>query len=738
MGRDLEDVDLAAPHLYLNRELSWLEFNRRVLELARRTDVPVLERLKFVAIASSNLDEFFMVRVGGLERHARSHDDAFEMGPDGLELEDLLRETWTRATGLIADLSNILYDEVLPALSSKGIAIVGPAEIEGDLEKQARRYYEREVHPCLTPIAIDTAHPFPNLRNGSLNLALRVKNRRPPPKRARFEQPSGELLALVQVPSVLPRFAPFPVAKTRYRYLALEGIICKFVGDLFPGHDILEASPFRVMRASDLDIAEDEAENLLSTIQDELRRRDRGEPVRLDISDEASDELTAQLAELIGVAPRQVVRVRGIIAKAELMKTYGSIKAPDLRDDAFAPAQRQRLHYAPTIFRSIAEKDILLQHPYHSFRHVVDFIDQAASDKQVVAIKQTLYRTSGDSPIVRALMRAAEKGKQVTALVELKARFDEAANIAWAKELEESGVHVVYGLIGLKTHCKLLLVTRREGDKLKRYLHLSTGNYNPSTARLYTDLGLFTAQEDITRDAMLLFNVLTGYAELPPMAHLIVAPFTLRRQTLDGIQREIDHAAAGRPAGIVAKMNSLVDGEVIEKLYEASRAGVSIDLVIRGICCLRPGVPGVSENIRVRSILDRFLEHSRIVWWKNGGDDEVFLSSADWMPRNLNRRIEVAFPILDPGIRRKITHELLPIELADNTNAWTLGADGDYHPVKRKDDEEPLRSQAAFIAMVKKRTASGRTALRPEVPAKPRFSPAERVAEALQRRHEQR
>lgn len=734
----MDDVDLLSPHLFINRELSWLDFNRRVLDLARRSDVPVLERLKFIAIASSNLDEFFMVRVGGLERHARADDDAFEMGPDGLELDVLLREVWTRATTLIADLSNILDDEVLPALEASGIHILGPKQFDESIEADALAFYEREVHPCLTPIAIDTAHPFPNLRNGSLNLALRVKNRMPAKKHARFEQPSGELLAIVQVPSVLPRFAPFPAAKKRFRFLALEGVIKCFVGQLFPGYDILEASPFRVMRASDLDIAEDEAENLLSTIQDELRRRDRGEPVRLDISDDASEELTTQLAELIGVKPRQVVRIRGLVAKAELMKVYGGVKAPHLRDDPFTPAQMQRLSYAPTIFRSIAERDILLQHPYHSFRHVVDFIDQAASDPDVVAIKQTLYRTSGDSPIVRALMRAAEKGKQVTALVELKARFDEANNIAWAMELEESGVHVVYGLIGLKTHCKLLLVTRREGDKLKRYLHLSTGNYNPSTARLYTDLGLFTAQEEITRDAMLLFNVLTGYAELPKMAHLVVAPFTLRRRTLAMIEREIEHKRAGRPAGIVAKMNSLVDGEVIAKLYEASRAGVSVDLIIRGICCLRPGVPGVSENIRVRSILGRFLEHSRIFWWKNGGDDEVYLSSADWMPRNLNRRIEVGFPVLDENIRRKITEDLLPIELADNTFAWTLDTNGDYQHVHPADGEEPLSAQAAFIAMTKKRASSGRTAVRPEVPAKPGFSPAVRVAAALQRRHDQR
>lgn len=721
-------MELTAPELYLNRELSWLEFNRRVLALARRDDVPPLERLKFIAIASSNLDEFFMVRLGGLSQHT---DEGFDPGPDGLELDDLIDRMWSRAREIIAAISNALYDEVLPALAPHGVEIVDAA-----FEEEARSYYEREVHPCLTPIAIDTSHPFPHLKNGSLNIALRVENRQPKSKKhGRFEQPDGELLAIVQVPSVLARFAPFPSATVRHRFLALESVICRFAADLFPGHEILEARPFRVLRASDLDIAEDEAENLLSTIQDELRNRDRGEPIRLDISNEATEDLTSQLAELIGVESDNVVRVRGLVAKTELMRIYGSVKRPELRDEPFTPAQVERLRYAPTIFRSIAEKDILLQHPYHTFRHVVDFIDQAANDPDVVAIKQTLYRTSGDSPIIRALTRAAEQGKQVTALVELKARFDEANNIAWAMALEKSGVHVVYGLIGLKTHCKMLLVTRREGARLKRYLHLATGNYNPSTARLYTDLGLFTARDDVTRDAMLLFNVLTGYAELPPMSHLVVAPFTLRQHVLDSIDREIEHAQMGRPAGIVAKMNSLVDGEVIERLYEASRAGVSIDLIIRGICCLRPGVPGVSENIRVRSILDRFLEHSRIFWWKNGGEDEVYLSSADWMPRNLNRRIEVAFPILDETIRRKIIEELIPVELADDTNAWLLTEAGAYVPVAP--GASPVRAQATFIRTARKRDKS-RRALRPEVPAKPGVSPAERVAAALQRRHRQR
>ena len=724
-------ADLSAPELYNNRELSWLDFNRRVLALARRPDVPPLERLKFVAITASNLDEFYMVRIGGLER-ANLRPEAFEPGPDGLRAGELLQAVAASAKDLTRELSVTLCDEVLPELRRHGIVFIGAEDLTPELRAELHAYYRREVHPCLTPIAIDLAHPFPRLKNGSLNVALRIRSATK--AKPLFDQPEGDLLAVVQVPAVLPRFVSLPTPELRHRFMALEDVIALFVEDLFPGHRILEAASFRLTRASDLDIDEEEAEDLLTTIQDELRRRDRGDPVRLDVASHASAELMDHLVELVDARPRHVIQNPGFVAKSALGKVYALINDPDLRDEPFTAAPSERLRYAPTLFRSISEGDILLHHPYDSFRHVVDFIDQAAADPDVVAIKQTLYRTSGDSPIVRALARAAEKGKQVTALVELKARFDEAANIAWAKALEESGVHVVYGLIGLKTHCKLLLVTRREGDGLERYLHLSTGNYNPSTARLYTDLGLFTARRDITHDAMLLFNVLTGYAELPKMARLVVAPFTLRQHTLERIAREAEHAQAGRPAGIVAKMNSLVDGEVIQALYRASQAGVKIDLIIRGTCCLRPQVPGVSENIRVRSILDRFLEHSRVFWWKNGGEDELYLSSADWMPRNLNRRIEVAFPVLDPELKKRITDEILPLELRDDTFAWEQGSDGRY--VAATPGEAPVRAQLELMRLAKKRAAGpARTTVRPEVPTKPeRLSPAVRAAEAQQRR----
>ena len=697
---------LAAPDLYTNRELSWLEFNRRVLALATRAEVPALERLKFVAITGSNLDEFYMVRVGGLERHRRRGEARFEPGPDGLGLRELLTRVSDAARDLYEATGRALVDSVLPELAANGVRFLGHDEVDPRVQEELHAYYRREVHACLTPIAIDPAHPFPMLKNGTLNLALRVAPQPGSARDDRLEHPEGELLAVVQVPAMLPRFVPLPAEDGAHLFAALEDIIARFAHSLFPGHDIVEAATFRITRASDLDIDEEDSEDLLTTIQDELQ-------------------------------PRQVLCAPSFVAVSALMKIYGGLSMPELKDEPFTPAPVERLRYTPMMFRSIRDRDILLHHPYESFRHVVDFIDLAAKDPDVVAIKQTLYRTSGDSPIVRSLARAAEAGKQVTALVELKARFDEANNIQWAMALEESGVHVVYGLIGLKTHCKMLLVTRREGGKLTRYLHLATGNYHPSTARLYTDMGLFTAREDMTHDAMLLFNVLTGYAELPKLQRLIVSPFTLRQHVLQSIEREIQHAKAGRPAGIKAKMNSLVDGEVIQALYRASQAGVRVDLMIRGICCLRPQVPGISENIRVFSILDRFLEHTRVFWWRNGGDDEVYLSSADWMPRNLNRRIEVAFPVLDPAIKKRIIEDIIPTELADNTFAWTLDADGRY-TLRTAGDATPVRAQATFVRLTRKRAHAVRKAVRPELTGKmERLSPALRAAAAQQRRQRQ-
>ena len=729
------DVDLRAPENYLNRELSWLSFNARVLTLAQRQDVPLIERLKFVAIAAANLDEFYMVRIGSLERQVARPARDFEKGPDGLRLSEILEEAHNRARSLGGSIGDVLSNQILPALREHGIVFAAPKDFDEDLKRRVQKYYEKEVHPTLTPIAIDCSHPFPKLRSGTMNIAFRLQ---PNPKQfslGGFDRREGPLFAIVQVPSVLPRFVNFPDESPQYRYVALEDVVTQHGSELFPGHQIIESAVFRITRASDLDIAEDEAENLLSTIRDELRRRDRGEPVRLELDSEASSVLRDDLLKQLELEPRHLHQNKSYIDIASMMRMYGELQIPHLRDPVFNPLPSPRLRYARSLFLAISEKDLLLHHPYESFRHVVDFIEQAADDPDVVAIKQTLYRTSGDSPIVRALARAAERGKDVTALVELKARFDEANNIAWARRLEQSGVHVVYGLLGLKTHSKILLVTRREGECLRRYLHIGTGNYHPRTARLYTDLGLFTAQPDITRDAMLLFNVLTGYAELPSMNKLVVAPFTLRTHILDRLEVEIAHAKAHQPAGLVAKMNSLVDGEVIESLYKASQAGVKIDLIVRGICCLRPGVTGLSENIRVRSILDRFLEHSRVFWWRNGGSDLLYLSSADWMPRNLNRRIECCFPILDPDIKERITKELLPIELADNTFAWELSSSGQYHLLRPQRGQTPRRAQQEFIDHTRMRSER-RGFIRAEIPPVPgpTFSPVMRVVEARRRR----
>ena len=726
-------VDLRNPELYSNRELSWLSFNARVLELARRADVPLLERLKFVAIAASNLDEFFVVRVGRLER---AREDRFEPGPDGLPHAELVTQIFDTTRTLVADTSRVLTEELLPQLAEKNVAFLRGPDITDTVAAQLQAYYHKEVQPCLTPLAIDPARPFPLLKNHSLNLALHVEVDGRNGSIGRIDPYVGPFLALIQVPSMLPRFVPVTAGHGGLAFVALEEIIARFAEELFPGHRIREARAFRVTRAGDLDIDEDEADDLLVSIQDQLRGRDRGEPVRIEIEGDASETLTNQLARLIGVQEHQVFKNGGYVDTAAFMKVLSTIPRPDLKDEHFVSTPSARFRFEADLFSTIHERDVALHHPYESFSHVVDFINAAAEDARVVAIKQTLYRTSGDSPIVRALAQAAERGKQVTVIVELKARFDEANNIQWAKALEESGVHVVYSLIGFKTHSKMLLVIRREGERLVRYLHLGTGNYNSSTARLYTDLGLFTAREDITHDAMLLFNVLTGYAELPRMKQLIVSPFNLREHVGDAIDREIEHARAGRPSGIRAKMNALVDERVIQHLYRASQAGVPVDLMVRGACCLRPGIPGVSENIRVRSILDRFLEHARIFEWTNGGDIKVFLSSADWMPRNLNRRIEVCFPVLDPAIKNRISNEILPTEFGDNCHAWELGPDGTYR-LKRPGDEPPFRAQAAFMAEARRRAQQHASTLRPELSTRKlnSLSPAVRAAVAQQRRH---
>ncbi|MBI2373956.1 MAG: polyphosphate kinase 1 [Deltaproteobacteria bacterium] len=693
--------DLSDPSLYLNRELSWLDFNSRVLAMADRPEVPLLERIRFVAIAASNLDEFYMVRVANLLGQLEGRLGPPEDTADRRPARELFDAIGAKTTELSRRIAEVLFAQLLPQLASEGIDVIASPSTLPGLDEAIATHYAKDVHPVLTPIAVDPTHPFPHLKNRSLNVAFRLE---PRPNRSTFDEGEGSLLAIVQVPAVLPRFFSVTRPDGRIAFIGLEVVLALRASELFPGHRVIEACPFRVTRAAELEYIEDEAENLLTTIQQGLRRRDRGAAVRLELGAAGSLELKNSLSSLLGVDERHVHRVP-LLAPNDLGKIYEALERPELKDRPFAPATVQRLRFQRDPFRAIAERDVLIHHPYESYQHVVDFADAAADDPNVVAIKQTLYRTGGgSSPIVRALSRAVQNGKQVTALVELKARFDEAANIKWARELEQAGVHVVYGLIGFKTHAKLLLVTRREGERLKRYLHIATGNYNPSTARAYTDFSLLTANEDLTRDAMLLFNVLTGYGDLPPMKHLVVAPFDMRPRVLGFIEREIANASAGREARIIAKMNALVDGTMIKALYRASQAGVQIDLVIRGICCLRPGIPGLSENIRVRSIVGRFLEHARVYYWHNGGEPELRMSSADWMPRNLDRRVEVGFPILSGELKERVTREILATELSDDVGSWILGPDGRWTP-SLPSLESPVSAQQTFMGLAKTRGA---------------------------------
>jgi polyphosphate kinase len=718
--------DQANARLFLNRELSWLEFNNRVLDEARDPTVPLVDRLKFLTIVGSNLDEFFMVRVAGLKQQLSGN--VAETPPDGMTAAEQLAAISTRVHTMVSEQYRIWREEVGPGLTYlAGVRMQRPATLTADDRALILSTFSREVWPVLTPLAVDSGHPFPILRNRSLNLAISLQR-----DKGKLS-PRQNIIAVVQVPSVLPRIFELPVGAaapgpssppaggapppsgtdteapahahvatvvpTRLSFILLEDIIAMHVGDLFPGYRVIRCDPFRVTRNFDLSIDEDEADDLLKTIQKELRRRERGSAVRLEIAHETPSEVVSFLRTALRLEQDDIYPVDGPLHLADL----GSIAARDdlreWKDEAFSPQIVPPLQEYDDIFHVIAQKDILLQHPYESFEDVVEFISEAAADPNVLAIKQTLYRTSVDSPIVRALIRAAENGKQVTAVVELKARFDEAPNIRWARTLEDAGVHVVYGLLGLKTHCKVALVVRREGGHIKRYVHMSTGNYNPSTARLYGDVSYFTARDSFADDAGALFNLLTGYSSPPSWKRFAVAPLGLQEKILSLIDREAGFGSRGR---IIAKMNSLVDASVIRALYRASQAGVSIDLIVRGICCLRPGVPGTSENIRVISIVDRFLEHARMFYFDAGGKKEVYLSSADWMPRNFVRRVEVMFPIEDEALRDRAIEEILAVSLGDNVKARILLPDGKYERL-RLDGTPPLRSQVRFMELAREK-----------------------------------
>ena len=680
----------ADPRLFINRELSWLEFNQRVLDEARDPSVPLLERLKFASIASTNLDEFFMVRVAGL--FGQIHDDVQVAPADGMPPRAQLEAIARRARRMRTDLNVAVVEELLPELRARGVALLDALELGREARAQVAETFREQVLPVLTPLAIDPGHPFPHLRNKSLNIIALLTGT--------HQKDATPAFALVQVPSVLARLVRVKSAEVdgiRAAYVLLDDLIALHIGELFPGFRCTGAWTFRILRNFDLSIDEEEAEDLLESVKQEVRRRDRGNAVAMTIDGTVAREASDMLRASLKLEESYVFGVDGPLNVPDLLRMAEVLQDdPALKDEPFTPQVLPPFREADDLFQVIAQKDVLLHHPYESFDPVVRFIEDAAADPEVLAIKQTLYRTSGDSAIVKALMRAAENGKQVTALVEITARFDEENNIQWARKLEEAGVHVVYGLLGLKTHAKAALVVRREEGKLRRYVHLATGNYNPITARLYTDLSYFTSRPDLAEDISSLFNLLTSCTAPSTWRKVIVAPLGLQERVLGLIEREAAFARAGRPARIRAKMNSLVDPDVIMALYRASQAGVHIELIVRGICCLRPGIEGVSERIEVRSIVDRFLEHTRLFIFEAGGAQEVYCASADWMQRNFQRRVEVMFPIEDESLKARVIDDIFATSWDDDTKACVLTSDGSY--VRRAaPDGRGKRSQARFL-----------------------------------------
>ena len=681
---------------YFNRELSWLAFNRRVLEQAQSDRHPLLERVRFLAIVSSNLDEFFEIRVAGLIQQVDS--GVTEFGSDGLAPVEQLRRIHSVVASMVEDQYRCWHQQLVPALAREGILFRAPHELSKAELNWVWGYFRNQIYPVLTPLALDQSHPFPQLGNKTLNVVVSLESPGDGP-----EGGPARHVAILPVPRILPRLVTIsPTRSGPQRTIFLSDIIKLCAGELFPGYRLRGAHAFRVTRNSDLYIDEEESENLLKKIEDELRNLRRGAAVRLEIEKGVDDDIFSTLLQHLDLSHEYVYQLNGPINLMRL-QSLADADRPDLKYPPFSPVNVSPLRDTARMFDVMREQDVLLHHPYDAFTPVVDFVEQAARDPQVIAIKQTLYRTSGDSPIVRALIEASRNDKQVTALVELKARFDEANNIQWAKQLEEAGVHVVYGLVGHKTHCKLCLVVRSEGRAMRNYAHLGTGNYNPRTARLYTDLSYFTSRRDITNDVAQLFNTLTGFGRTQRFRNLAVAPFNLHRRVGELITREATNARSGKPARILAKMNALVDKATIDALYAASQSGVKIDLIVRGVCCLVPGVKGLSENITVRSIVGRFLEHARCFYFENGGEPVILAGSADWMPRNFFRRVEVLFPIRDGALRQWIVSEFFPTELRDDENAHVLDSTGAYRAAARAADQRPFSAQAHFLAGAQRR-----------------------------------
>jgi polyphosphate kinase len=683
--------DLGDSSLYLNRELSWLEFNARVLEEALDGSNPLLERVKFLSIFASNLDEFFMIRVAGLGRQLSR--GVVAPPPDGMTPAAQLTAIRERLSPMLEQCTRCWHDDLMPKLFAAGIRVLAYDELKRKQRRLLRQHFEREIFPALTPLAFDPGHPFPHLSNLSINLAVVV------------DRPGlGESFARLKVPQIFPRLLRVPSEEKAGKvdrlgleeyassnFVWIEEVIAHNLDVLFPGVDVVASFPFRVTRDADFEIEEDEASDLLEAMEEVVGQRHFGYAVRLEVDDRISDRVRDILIENLEIQPYQAYSVDGPVGLAGVAELT-RVERPELKDTAFQPQVPRSLATDETVFSILRRRNLLLYHPYDSFSPVVDFVRAAARDPEVVTIKQTLYRVGAASPIVRELMEARENGKQVAVLVELKARFDETNNIVWARALERAGVHVVYGLLGLKTHAKMCLVVRRERDGLRHYVHLGTGNYNPETARIYSDFGYFTTDPDIAADVADLFNALTGYSQKKAYRKLLVAPAGMRREILARIDREIEVHRASGDGRLAFKLNALVDKRSIQALYRASQAGVKVDLQTRGICCLRPGVPGVSDNVRVTSVVGRFLEHARLYYFRNGGEEEVLLGSADLMPRNLDGRVEVLFPVDDPELRKSLV-EILEVHLADDVRARLLSPDGDYERLKPAGEDPGVDSQ---------------------------------------------
>lgn len=679
-------TDLRSPSLYINREISWIEFNQRVLQEAEDTRHPLLERLKFLAIFSSNLDEFFMIRVAGLKEKMDS--GSMSISQDGMSTQEQLQEIRQRLLPLIKRQGEILLGEVLPALANHGIVIHDYDKLSARDRSYMEKYFQQKIFPILTPLAVDPGHPFPRLLNRNHNIIFIVRDS--------SEEDAESHIAVLQLPQVISRFIPLP-RKTGHHFVMLGEAIKANADLLFPDLIVEQAHTFRVSRDADIEIAEDEASDLLTEMEEQVRQRHWGDAVRLEIDANMPEELVLMLMDLLKLQSDDVYAINGPLNVADFMD-LSKIAMQQIKYPPFTTRPLQKFHTdGISVFNAIKQQDLMLHHPFDSFsQNVVKFINTAVSDPAVLAIKMTLYRTGGDSAIVEALKKAVENGKQVTAFVELKARFDEENNISWARELENAGVHVIYGIIGLKTHCKLTLVVRKEEDTMRTYLHLSTGNYNQATARLYTDIGYFTAREDFGSDAVHLFNYLTGYSQYKDWRQFAIAPINLDNKIVELIRRETELHTPENPGEIIVKINSIVDGKVIRALYRASQKGVKIKMIVRGICCLRPNIPNVSENIEVRSILGRFLEHTRIVYFKNGGEEECYLSSADWMPRNLYNRVEIMFPVVEQTAKAQLKR-ILDIYWKDNTKAHILQADGSYKRIQRNESDAPFTAQQYFL-----------------------------------------